>query len=51
MVPKIESLNYTTAAHIRAVWQSRFPMVASAEPCARQPQKKLANFGYGNRTD
>lgn len=50
MVPKIESLNYTTAARIRAVWPSRFPSVASAEPYVRQPQK-LANFVYGNRAD
>jgi putative chitinase len=50
MVPKIESLNYTTAARIREVWRSRFPTVASAEPYVRQPQK-LANFVYGNRAD
>ena len=50
MVPKVESLNYTAAACIRAVWPSRFPAVASAEPYVRQPQK-LANFVYGNRAD
>lgn len=45
---KIESLNYTSAARIRAVWPSRFPTVASAQPYVRQPQK-LANKVYGGR--
>jgi putative chitinase len=50
MVPKIESLNYTTAARIKAVWPSRFKTEANAAPYVRQPQK-LANFVYGNRDD
>ena len=46
--PKTESLTYTSAARIRAVWPSRFPSVATAQPYVRQPQK-LANFVYGGR--
>lgn len=46
--PKTESLTYTNAARIRAVWPSRFPSIASAQPYVRQPQK-LANEVYGGR--
>lgn len=46
--PKTESLTYTSAARIRAVWPSRFPSTAAAQPYVRQPQK-LANFVYGGR--
>lgn len=46
--PKIESLTYTSAARIRAVWPSRFPTEASARPYVRNPQG-LANFVYANR--
>lgn len=46
--PASENLNYTSAARIRAVWPSRFPTVASAQPYVRQPQK-LANKVYGGR--
>ena len=53
MSPNVESLNYTTAALIRAVWPSRFPSVTAAEPYVRNP-KLLANKVYngrmGNRT-
>ena len=53
MVPSVESLTYTTAARIRAVWPSRFPTVASAQPFVRSA-RKLANHVYngrmGNRT-
>ena len=50
MVPKVESLNYTSASRIKTVWPSRFTTIAAAEPFVRQPQK-LANFVYGNRAD
>jgi len=43
-----ESGNYTSAAHIRETWPSRFPTLASAQPYVRQPQK-LFNFVYGSR--
>ncbi|MHA6686340.1 hypothetical protein [Mesorhizobium sp. A556] len=46
--PKTESLTYTTAARIRAVWPSRFASAAAAQPYVRQPQK-LANKVYGGR--
>lgn len=53
MAPNVENLNYTSAARIRAVWPSRFPTVASAQPYVRNP-KGLANKVYngrmGNRT-
>lgn len=45
--PRVENLNYTTAARIAAVWPKRFT-VASAAPYVRQPQK-LANKVYGGR--
>lgn len=48
MVPVTESLTYTSAARIRAVWPSRFPTLASAEPFVRNPQG-LANRVYGGR--
>lgn len=48
LVPKRESLTYTTAARIRAVWPSRFKTNAAAQPYVRQP-KKLANKVYGGR--
>lgn len=43
-----ENLNYTSAERIAAVWPSRFPTPASAEPYVRQPEK-LANAVYANR--
>lgn len=53
MQPVEESLYYTTAARIKAVWPSRFPTVASAQPFVKNP-KALANKVYngrmGNRT-
>lgn len=53
MSPNVESLNYTTAARIRAVWPNRFVSVAAAQPYVRNP-KGLANKVYngrmGNRT-
>lgn len=42
-----ENLNYT-AERIRAVWPSRFPTVASAQPFARNPEA-LAEKVYGGR--
>lgn len=50
MVPREESLWYTTAARIRAVWPSRFPTVASAAPYVKNP-KALAMKVYGNRSE
>lgn len=47
-VPVRENLNYTSASRIRAVWPSRFPTDASAQPYVRNPQK-LANNVYANR--
>lgn len=44
----VESLTYTTAARIRAVWPSRFPTEAHAAPLVRQPQA-LAEAVYGGR--
>jgi len=44
----LESLTYTTAARIRAVWPSRFPTEASAQPFVRNPQE-LAEAVYGGR--
>jgi len=43
-----ESLTYTSAARIRAVWPSRFAADADAEPFVRNPQA-LANHVYGGR--
>jgi putative chitinase len=44
---RVESMNYR-AERIVAVWPSRFPTVASAEPFAHNPQA-LANKVYGGR--
>ncbi len=43
-----ESLIYTSAARIRAVWPTRFPTEASARPFVRAPER-LANHVYGRR--
>lgn len=43
-----ESLYYTTASRLMAVWPTRFPTRASATPFLRNPQK-LANKVYANR--
>lgn len=43
-----ESLNYTTAARIKAVWPSRFASTAAALPFVRN-ERKLANKVYGDR--
>lgn len=43
-----ESLNYTTAARIKAVWPSRFASIAAALPFVRN-ERKLANKVYGDR--
>jgi putative chitinase len=48
MVPSVESLHYTTAARIRAVWPSRFQTEASAAPFVRNA-RKLANHVYNGR--
>lgn len=48
MVPRVENLNYTSAARIRQVWPSRFLTNSSAEPYVRNPQA-LANRVYGGR--
>ncbi|WP_018261873.1 hypothetical protein [Methylobacterium sp. WSM2598] len=48
MQPTAENLNYSSAARIRAVWPSRFPTLASAEPYVRNP-RALANKVYGGR--
>ena len=54
MVPKEESLFYSSAARIREVWPRRFPTGASAAPFVKNP-KALANKVYngrlGNRID
>ncbi len=44
----IESLFYSTPERLMAVWPSRFPSKASAEPFVRQPER-LANHVYANR--
>jgi putative chitinase len=46
--PISENLNYSTAARIRAVWPSRFPSAASAQPYVRNPAG-LANKVYSSR--
>lgn len=54
MVPKEESLFYTSAARIRTVWPSRFPTEASAAPFVRNPRalaNKVYNGRLGNRID
>ncbi len=43
-----ESLYYSTPERIQAVWPSRFPTVASAEPYAKNPEK-LAGKVYAGR--
>lgn len=43
-----ENLNYTTAERICAVWPSRFPSVADAQPYVRNPEA-LANKVYNGR--
>jgi predicted chitinase len=43
-----ESLNYTTAARIRATWPRRFRTDAAAAPFVRNP-RKLANHVYNGR--
>lgn len=43
-----ENLYYSTPERIQAVWPSRFPTVADAEPYAKNPQG-LANNVYANR--
>lgn len=48
MAPNVENLNYTTAARIRAVWPSRFPTMASAQPFVRNA-RGLANHVYNGR--
>lgn len=48
MSPNVENLNYTSASRIRAVWPSRFPSVAAAQPYVRNP-KGLANKVYNGR--
>lgn len=50
MAPNVENLNYTTAARIRAVWPSRFPTTASAEPYVRNA-RALANKVYNATID
>lgn len=44
----VESLTYSSAARIRAVWPSRFATDADAEPFVRNPQA-LAERVYGGR--
>ncbi|MET3527279.1 putative chitinase [Phenylobacterium koreense] len=48
MAPNVENLNYTSAERIRAVWPSRFPTIASAQPFVRNA-KGLANHVYNGR--
>lgn len=48
--PISENLTYTSTARIRAVWPSRFPTAASAQPFVRNPQG-LAEKVYGARAD
>lgn len=44
----VESLTYTSAERICAVWPRRFPTPASAQPFVRNPEA-LANLVYGGR--
>jgi putative chitinase len=44
----VESLNYRDPQRLRAVWQSRFPTVASALPYVGNAEK-LANLVYAKR--
>ncbi|MGX7706302.1 hypothetical protein [Methylobacterium sp. Gmos1] len=48
MLPRIENLNYTTAARIREVWPKRFASEAAAKPYVRNPEL-LANYVYSGR--
>jgi putative chitinase len=48
MIPRVENLNYTTAARIRKVWPTRFASEAAAAPYVRDPER-LANYVYGGR--
>lgn len=50
LTPKRENMNYTSASRIRAVWPSRFPNDAAAQPFVREPVK-LALKVYGARDD
>lgn len=43
-----ESLNYTTAERIQAVWPSRFPTWSAARPYVGEPER-LANRVYAGR--
>ncbi|MGE3712669.1 MAG: peptidoglycan-binding protein, partial [Hyphomicrobiaceae bacterium] len=43
-----ENMNYRSAARIRAVWPTRFPTLASAEPFVNNPEG-LAEKVYGGR--
>lgn len=45
---KVENMNYTTAARIKAIWPSRFKTLASASPYVKN-SKALANLVYGGR--
>jgi putative chitinase len=44
----IESLNYSSAKRLTAVWPKRFPTIAAAQPYVNNPQK-LGDFVYGGR--
>lgn len=45
-----ENMAYRSAQRLRAVWPTRFPTLASAEPYVNNPQK-LAEKVYGGRFD
>jgi putative chitinase len=45
-----ENMTYRSAQRLRAVWPSRFPTLAAAEPYVNNPQK-LAEKVYGGRFD
>lgn len=45
-----ENMTYRSAQRLRAVWPTRFPTLASAEPYVNNPQK-LAEKVYGGRFD
>jgi putative chitinase len=48
MLGNVEVLNYSTPERLMAVWPSRFPTVASAQPYIHNA-KGLANFVYNGR--
>lgn len=48
MEPVTENLTYSSASRIMAVWPSRFPNLASAQPFVKKAQA-LANKVYGGR--